>query len=362
MSPLSKRVENAGIKGLKRKRKPFHITPDDFFRDTETVRLLFSKLINNPEPKRVTIIPSVSYGIANVVNNIPSKSGKILLVDEQFPSNVYPWMDLENKGLNVEIIRAPQSLKKGKKWNEEILNAIDNQTRVLAIGHVHWVDGTLFDLKSIRKRLDEVGGYLVIDGTQSVGALPFDLAEIKPDALICAAYKWLMGPYSIGFAYYGQVFDNGNPIEHNWMNRKNSENFSGLVSYEKEYQDLALRYEVGEHSNFILIPMLKEALKQVLKWDPHKIQNYCKELMMHPLQTIQQLGYTIEDEAFRAAHLFGIKTPKDVSIEQIKNSFDKHKVSVSFRGNSIRVSPHVYNDEMDVRKLVKALKEPILAH
>ena len=68
--------------------------------------------------------------------------------------------------------------------------------RVVAIGHVHWSDGTLFDLKKIRERLDEVGGLLIIDGTQSVGALPFSVKEFKPDALICGGYKWLLGPYS----------------------------------------------------------------------------------------------------------------------------------------------------------------------
>ena len=100
MSPLLKKVENAGIKGIKQKRKPFHITPEDFFQETDSVRSLFSALINNPEPNRVCVIPSVSYGIANVTKNILHKQGKILLVEEQFPSNVYPWLELKNKGFN----------------------------------------------------------------------------------------------------------------------------------------------------------------------------------------------------------------------------------------------------------------------
>ncbi len=145
------------------------------------------------------------------------------------------------------------------------------------------------------------------------------------------------------------------------MNRKNSDDFAGLVSYEKEYQELALRYEVGEHSNFILIPMLHASLKQVLKWDANKIQKYCQELMSQPINELQDLGYSLENANYRANHLFGLKPPNGVSIEQVKMACKRNKVSVSFRGERIRVSPHVYNDEMDTRKLLKALKEPILA-
>ena len=361
MSPLMKKVEKAGIKGIKLKRKPFHISAHDFFGETEAVRLLYSQLINNPNPNRIVLIPSVSYGLANVVNNLPFDSGKIIIADEQFPSNVYPWLALDRKKFTVKTIEPNDSQNRGKDWNQKIIAAIDEETRVVSIGHVHWSDGTLFNLKELRKRLDEVGGLLIVDGTQSIGALPFDLKEIRPDALICGAYKWLLGPYSIGLGYYGQAFDHGKPIEENWINRKNSEDFTRLVNYQDEYQDGALRYEVGEHSNFILVPMLHEALTQLLRWKPENIQGYCRELMRVPVEEIKSFGYLIEDEEYRGSHLFGIRVKDPNLVEPLKRSFEKHRVSVSFRGDAIRVSPNIYNDEMDVRKLLKALKEPIFA-
>lgn len=361
MSPQMKKVEKVGIKGIKQKRKPFHLGPDDFFHESETVRLLFSKLIDNDENDRVVIIPSASYGLANAVNNIPFKSGEIVIADEQFPSNVYPWMSLEEKGFKLKIVSAPESKSRGEDWNNEILNAINEETRVVAIGHVHWSDGTLFALGKIREKLDRVGGLLIIDGTQSIGALPFSVKKIRPDALICAGYKWLMGPYSMGLAYYGPAFDEGKPIEENWINRKESDNFAGLVKYQPEYRDMALRYEVGEHSNFVLVPMIHESLKQVLKWDPANIQAYCKDLTKEPLTELQKLGYTLENEKWRAEHILGVRLPKNLELEALKLSLKKNKVSVSVRGSAIRISPHVYNDEMDMRKLLKAMKEPILA-
>ena len=109
MSPLMKKVENAGVKGMKIKRKPFHLAPEFFFQESDTVRLLFSKLIDNDEYDRAVIIPSVSYGMANVVNNLPFGDGEIVLADEQFPSNAYPWFSLKEKGFSIKTIAAPKS-------------------------------------------------------------------------------------------------------------------------------------------------------------------------------------------------------------------------------------------------------------
>ena len=107
--------------------------------------------------------------------------------------------------------------------------------------------------------------------------------------------------------------------------------------------------------------MLHEALKQLLKWQPDNIQTYCKKLIKNPIEELLELGFKIEDTHSRASHLFGIRLPESMQISSFQHSFKKNKVSVSFRGDAIRVSPNVYNDELDMRKLLKAMKEPILA-
>ncbi|MEQ6168386.1 aminotransferase class V-fold PLP-dependent enzyme [Ekhidna sp. MALMAid0563] len=356
-----KKVEKAGIKGLKMKRNPVKVSVDDFFHESEQLRSAYSRLIENDDPNRVVIIPSVSYGLANVAQNLPFNDGEIILAEEQFPSNVYPWARLKEKGFAIKVVSPPQSEKRGESWNEKILDAINSKTRVVAIGHIHWSDGTLFQLKSIRKKLDKVGGLLVIDGTQSVGALPFSVKEIRPDALVCAGYKWMMGPYSIGLAYYGSAFDGGTPIEENWINREGSDDFGNLVNYQEAYREKALRYEVGEHSNFILVPMLHQAIKQLLRWSPENIQRYTHDLMADSITEMKAMGYRVEGEEWRASHLFGVRLPSDVELSKVQQSLKKHRVSVSVRGDSIRISPNIYNDEMDVRKLLKAMKEPIFA-
>ena len=223
------------------------------------------------------------------------------------------------------------------------------------MAHVHWADGTKFDLKAIRQRSREVGALLVIDGTQSDGALPFDVQEIQPDALICAGYKWLLGPYSIAIGYFGQAFDDGIPIEESWMNRFESENFANLVNYQPRYQPKAQRYQVGEARNFINVPMLLEALKTLNSWSVSNIQNYCKNITKNTIEILQSKGFIIENELYRGHHLIGLRMPKDLSVEVIKQRLTEAKISVSIRGNAIRIAPNVYNDEDDLGKLIEVL-------
>ncbi|GAB5530163.1 MAG: aminotransferase class V-fold PLP-dependent enzyme [Roseivirga sp.] len=358
MSPMLKSVAQEGVQAIYGKEDPTTIKPDDFFNNTRKLREEFAKLIEVDNPNQCAIIPSVSYGIATVANNLKAGKGdNIVVTDEQFPSNVYAWHSLaEEKGIVVKTVSAPQEKERGKHWNELILEAIDKQTKMVSIGHVHWADGTRYDLKAIRKRTKEVGAILVIDGTQSIGALPFSVKEFEPDAVIVAGYKWLMGPYSSGVAYYGDYFADGKPIENNWMNRLKSEEFANLVNYQSQYQPGSIRYEMGESANFILTPMLTEAIKQINAWGPENIQAYCASLTDTYLKELQEMGFQVESPEYRGNHLFGIRLPEHLSLETVKEYFAREKVFVSYRGNSIRVAPHVYNTEADMEALLAGFR------
>lgn len=358
MSPLMKSVEEAGIKGIRRKLQPNHVSGDDFFTESEELRREFGKLINCDEPNRMVIIPSVSYGMANVANNILLEAGdEILIVDEQFPSNVYPWIKIADKsGAIIKTITPPDTkVNRGKIWNKLILESINPKTKLVACGHIHWADGTLFDLVSIREKTREVSALLVIDGTQSIGAIPFDVQLIQPDALVTAGYKSMMGPYSLGMAYYGPVFDHGNPIEENWINRFESENFANLVNYNENYQPKALRYEVGEHSNFILVPMLLNSLNVLNKLGAENIKNYCDSIVTEPIQNLVEHEFWVEDSEYRASNLFGIRLPDTMTMQEAKSRLDRSNVFVSYRGDCIRISPNIFNTQEDLEVLVHAL-------
>lgn len=358
MSPMLKSVEKAGIRALRMKRNPALISGEDFFTEGESLREAYAKLINVSDPKRIAIIPSVSYGISNAAANVKiSKGQNIVVAAEQFPSNYYIWQRLcAEFHAELRVVQAPEDLKdRGKIWNERILEAIDSNTKAVAIAHTHWSDGTKFDLLSIRKRSRETNALLIVDGTQSVGALPFDVKEIQPDALVCAGYKWLLGPYSIALAYYGEYFDTGKPIEESWMNREKSEDFSQLVNYNENYQPGALRYDVGEHSNFIHVPMLKKGIEQLTKWGVANIQEYCHSITSKTVTILKHKGFWIEDELYRASHLIGLRLPEHIDLKKIQERLIRNKIYISFRGSAIRISPNVYNDEADLMRLTSTL-------
>lgn len=355
MAPQLRSTEALGIESLKRKSKPHMLGSTDFFELPELLKKRFAALVDAPDHNNMALIPSVSYGIATVANNIPLNEGdEIIMIDEQFPSNVYSWKRIaEEKNAVLTCVAPPKDAQaRGAAWNTAILDTINEKTAVVAMCHVHWADGTLFDLKAIRNKTREVGALLILDGTQSIGALPFSIKEIQPDALICGGYKWLMGPYSLGMAYYSDYFNQGVPLEDNWINRMHSEDFSKLTQYQPEYQPKAGRYSVGEGSNFVLVPMLTDAIEQLLAWKPKNIQAYCGEISKPLVTALRSKGYFVEEDAYRAKHLFGIYLPKSTSIESIKKKLSQKNIYVSFRGNAIRVSMHLYTTKADLEALL----------
>ncbi len=354
MSPQLKSVEQVGIEALRRKNKPYTITTEDFFENRRSLKARFAQLIDLDSPEQLAIIPSASYGLANAARNISIKPGEeILMVAEQFPSHVYSWKRLADTHNGIlRTVYPPDSFdNRGEKWNASILDQISDKTAVVALPHVHWADGTLYDLKSIRKKSREHGALLIIDGTQSVGALPFSIKDLEPDVLVCAGYKWLLGPYSLGLAYYSTAFNKGIPIEENWINRRNSEDFKGLTEYQEAFQPGAERYTVGESSNFNHVPMLLNAIEQLLEWTPEAIQAYCADISADAIQKLRALDYFIEEDRYRANHLFGIYLRQEHDLQAIKKRMDEQKVYVSYRGDAIRVSAHLYNTASDFRKL-----------
>jgi len=356
MSPLLNSVELVGVEELRRKFKPYEYSLDDFFGPVDEVKSLFGKLIHTNKQERMAIIPSVSYGLANAANNIkPKKNGKIVLVEGQFPSNYYIWKKkCDEFDMEMSIVSRPIS-----NWSDKVLENININTSAVVMPQVHWADGTIFNLEEIGKRCREVGAMFIIDGTQSIGVYPFDVSEIKADAVICAGYKWLMGPYGIGMAYYGDYFDDGKAIEENWLPKIKSDEFAGLTEYQEEYRPMAWKYSVGECSNFVYLKMLIGSIKQLLSWNPREIQKYCEHITRTSIEGMIQMGCVISPIEERSSHLFGIIPPNNFNKDKFDKELIENKIFVSQRGPYYRVSPNVYNNAQNLNALKECFSECI---
>jgi len=361
MGPLPRSAEEAGVAGLRRKVLPTDIHPPDFFETSDRLRGLFAGLVGVDDPTRVAIHPGASYGIAVAARNLPMERGQnVVLTHEQFPGNVYAWTrKAREAGGEVRMVAPPEDGPRGAGWNRRLLEAVDARTAVVAVPNVHWTDGTRFDLEALGARCREVGAALVVDATQSVGALPFDVEAVGPDALVCAAYKWLLGPYSVSLAYFSPRFDDGVPLEETWIGRDRSEDFRNLVDYQEAYQPGAIRYDVAERSNFTLLPVAVAALELVGAWTPAGIQAYCADLTAELVDEARALGFTVEDPEHRGHHLFGLRMPPGIDLAELRDALQRRNVSVSLRGTALRLSPNVYNDEDDVGALLEVLREAV---
>ena len=127
------------------------------------------------------------------------------------------------------------------------------------------------------------------------------------------------------------------------------------MRYRDEYQPAAIRYDVGERSNFTLLPMLVAALELVLEWTVPAIQNYCRTLTTDLTRTLRERGYWIEDDRWRGGHLFGSRVRDSVDIARLAERLRTRQVTVALRGDAIRVAPHLYNDAADTEALLDAL-------
>ena len=361
MAPLAREVEAAGREGMARRRDPSTIVPDDFFGQADALRERFARLIGGSDPRRVAIIPAVSYGIATAARNVEISSGQnIVILGEQFPSNVYAWMRRANESdATIRTVDRPAAGEHGAgaAWNERLLDAIDRDTAVVATPIVHWADGTRFDVAAVGQRAREVGAAFVIDGTQSIGAMPFDVEEVAPDALVVAGYKTLFGPYQSGLAWFGERFDGGVPLEEPWAARESSELFvAGRLEYVQEYRPAAARYDVGERSNQIQVPMLNAALDMVLELRPERVQEYCATLLEPFEDAFREAGFDLEDRSWRGAHLFGLRSRRGLDADATATALRRARVFVSVRGTAIRVAPQVYNDNSDLEALAATLR------
>ncbi len=356
MSPLLKSAAAAGEKAIASKRQPWDTTPEDFFTESERTRALFANLIG-AEADGVSFIPSASYGIAIAAMNIPVGEGQeILVLAEQFPSNIYAWeRAADEQGAHIQTVAAPAATPDGPDWTPAILDALTDHTDIVALPHCHWTDGALIDLVTVAKKARKVGAALVLDVSQSLGAMPLDLARIKPDFMVAPTYKWLLGPYAMGFLYVAPKWRDGRPLEENWLNRKGSEDFAGLVDYEQDYQPGARRFDMGERANFQLMPMAGRALEQITDWDIDNIAATLQAKTDAIAARAAKMGLTVSASHLRAPHFLGVRFPGGVP-DGLLDQLAKHHVYVSLRGTSMRVTPHLYNTDEDVDRLFNALE------
>ena len=354
MSPQLRRVSEVGIAAVQRKQRPWRIGPADFFDHLERLRGLFAQLIQG-DAEGVAVVPAASYAVSTAAANVSaSGESRIVVLADQYPSNVYPWHDLARRsGASVVAVERPDD----GDWTRAVVESIDERTVAVAVPNCHFMTGALIDVATIGEAARTVGATFVIDATQSLGVLPLDVNEVGADMVVAAGYKWLLGPYSVGYAWTAPHCRDWRPLEHHWAGREGSEDFAHLTSYTATFRPGARRFDGGEASNFVLLPMALAALETVAEWSVERVAATVEPLTAAVVNGAAAIGLPVHAEP-HARHIVGLRLPVG-SPAAVVQGLAEAQVHVSLRGESLRISPYVFNTADDVERLLAALRRAL---
>jgi len=349
----AKLVAAAGAKS-----RPWERGAPDFFADAERVRELAAGVFGG-DKDGYAIIPAASYGVSSAARAIEptlTAGDRIVVVEGEFPSNVLPWRRVaEETGADLVTVPTPED----GDWTAATLAALAQGARVAALGNCHWTNGARLDLVRVGDACRAVGAALVLDNTQSWGAMPLDLSSVQPDFVVASGYKWLLCPYGFSLMYVGPAWRDARPLEETWLARTNAEDFTSLVGYSDTYMSGARRFDVGEKCT-ALLPGAIAALEQLQTWGVSQVAESLGAMNQRIQMRFEALGFELLPVAQRSPHLFGARLPKGYSGDLI-GTLRANNVFVSQRGSSIRFAPHLHVTEDDIGQLFDALAKAGLA-
>ncbi|MCC6467702.1 MAG: aminotransferase class V-fold PLP-dependent enzyme [Alphaproteobacteria bacterium] len=357
-SPLPLATQEAGRAAVGRKGQPWKIDPGFAGEQHERARKAAARLIN-AEPEDVALISSVSYGVATAAKclSVP-KGARVLLLQDDHSSPALEWMTrAPAEGYATETVAQPAD----GDWTSAVLAAIDRKgaapVALASISSLHWSDGGGIDLDRVAAALRKQGAALLVDGTQGVGAVPFDVRSLDPDFLVFPTYKWTLGPYGRAFIYIAKRRQDGQPLEQTGFGRR-SVAAERAPPYLKDtaYVDGARRFDMGERDHFISLEMAAIGMEMVDRWGADAIARRLRMLTDRLADGLRNSGVLMLDDKYRVPHILSLAFPKGMPADLVQR-LAKDKVYAAPRLGRLRISPHVYNDEEDVDRFIEVFRK-----
>jgi selenocysteine lyase/cysteine desulfurase len=352
-SPQLNQARKRLLAGVDSKSHPWERSVASFFDDAETIRRLSADIFGG-DASGYAVVPAASYGMSTAARAIEphlQTGDKIMVIAEEFPSNVLPWQRTAQE-TGAVLITVPTPAH--GTWTQAILDKIDTGLKVVAISPCHWTNGAFIDLVTLGKACREAGVILVVDATQTLGAVPFSMEEVKPDFLVAAGYKWLLCPYGFGLLYVAEQWRNARPLEETWLARDNAEDFTALVKYSATYMPGARRFDVGEKCTATILPGAIAALEQIKEWRVERIAESLAKINERIARHLAQLGFQLPDASVRCPHMFGAQLPDGYTANLVAE-LKTENIFISQRGNAVRFAPHLHINDHDIARLLNTL-------
>jgi len=348
LAPLSLRVKAAVETFLNESVEGGAFSYPRWARQVTDIRRACARLIN-AEPGEIAFVKSTSHGLSIVAEGLVWKQGDNLLIYErEFPSNIYPWINLRRKGVEIRTI----PFRDGRIPFEGIERLIDSRTRLLAISSVQYANGYRIDLKRLGRLCRNRGALLCIDAIQSLGVIPMDVQESCIDFLAADAHKWLLGPEGIGIFYCRKdLIERINPPLVGWKSMQNELNFDNPAFHLKPD---ALRFEEGS-MNHLGILGLGAAIELLFEVGIENIEERVLGLGDLIIQESEKRGYTLLTPKRREERGGNITFSGKFNPAEMSEALREKGIMVNVRGGGLRLSPHFYNKEEEIRKAFETL-------
>ncbi|UCF70157.1 MAG: aminotransferase class V-fold PLP-dependent enzyme [candidate division WOR-3 bacterium] len=315
----------------------------------EEARNLAARLVH-AEPAEITFVKNTTQGLLLAANGIRWQKGdNVVIPEKEFPANVFPWLNLTEAGVEVRFV----PLRGGRFTVEDIDRFVDSRTRAISVSAVSFVDGFRCDLEGIGRYCKDKDIFFVVDAIQALGAVDVDVRECRCDVLSADSHKWLLGPQGIGFAYVStNALDRLKVSNMGWMSMTDEGNH---LCYDIRLKHSAARFEEGT-LNILGIMGLKATLEMLLAIGIPVIQSRILELLDQLVAGLTEKNYEIRS-SMKISERSGILSfaHRQRSAEEIFRRLFEANVVCALRDNAVRLSPHFYNNTVDIRKFLDAL-------
>jgi cysteine desulfurase / selenocysteine lyase len=300
----------------------------------------------------ITFIKNTTSGLGMVAAGLDWQSGdNVVGVDREFPANVYPWMALRRKGVELRLYRSQD----GRIDPAAIARLCDQRTRVLAVSAVQFWNGFRLDVTALRAALGPEP-LLVVDAMQAAGAIRIDLSQAPVDFLCAGAQKWLLGPIGVGFAYVGpRMLERLHPVVVGTDSVVRDEEY---FEYDLTLKPDARRYEEAS-PNYPGILGMGAAVNLLLRAGTMAVEQEVLRLADRLRDELPRRGYALLLKPGRPAERSGIVSFRHSRIvpAEVHGRLREAGIIISLRGDFLRASPHYYNNDTDIDRLLEALPQ-----
>jgi selenocysteine lyase/cysteine desulfurase len=359
LSPLPRAARAALEEGYRMKQWPFTVPPDTQLRRPDLVRERLAPLMDVPADE-ISVTTSTHYGVMLIAQGIRWRAGdRVLIGPDEYPTSVYPWLALEERGVRAEFVGTP-----GRPLAADQLEAAlahGGPVRALCIGALHYATGTLHPLSELAARLAPHGAHLIVDGAQAVGAIALDWDATGADAVLLSGYKWVYGPFGIGAMWVRPALrDRMANVNANWLALEAAADFNHVMAhYPRDYRPHGRLFDVGQAGSYLNVAVLNAGLDYLAAVGVAEAEAHYRRLQDRLLASLEGVPLTPVTDLtapHRGPMLF-LAGADGVDVAKLVADLAERQVYVSLRGGRMRVSPGLWNDDDHVAAFARAVKD-----